>query len=446
VQTTATKTFVVDSDSHVMEPADLWEKYIEPSYRDRAIRVVEVDGAEQLVMGDGKLLVAPGALAVLGGVNIEPRSRLFDGTLKYRDACPPASYDPAARVAMLDEWGVDMGVLFPTVGILWTPEDSGLASAHCRAYNNWQADFSADIKDRVIPIAQLNYLDVDDAIKELDRCLELGFRGVFAYPEPVGSRRPGHPDFDPIWRRCAEAGIPVCLHLVVRFGSQNPIGERWYGSKLESQVAPAEINRGSLLFGLTLNGAIQLMASITSMVADGLFDRVPELKVLCVESGAGWATKSTRTPTGEARLNSGPANTCSATSGSWRNPRNGRSAVSWSWSDENTFFGARTSLTSTRPLTRRPSSMSRLLVCPPRTASGFLGGTRSSSSVWAEPKDAPRHRRCDAQLDDGAESVLYFGKDLRREQLQFTADLLVSGVIRAIAENDIAHTDLGESP
>jgi predicted TIM-barrel fold metal-dependent hydrolase len=49
------------------------------------------------------------------------------------------------------------------------------------------------------------------------------------------------------------------------------------------------MNRGSLLFGLTLNGAIQLMASITSMVADGLFDRIPELKVLCVESGAGWA-------------------------------------------------------------------------------------------------------------------------------------------------------------
>src|SRR4051812_28584061 len=120
------KTLVVDCDSHVMEPLDLWENYIDPAYRDRAIRAVEIDGVENLIMDDGKVLLPAGALAGLGGVHIEPRSRLLDGSMKYIEGCPPASYEPTARAKMLDEWGVDVGVLFPTIGIMWTTEDVGL--------------------------------------------------------------------------------------------------------------------------------------------------------------------------------------------------------------------------------------------------------------------------------------------------------------------------------
>lgn len=283
-----TKTLVIDCDSHVMEPLDLWETYIEPEYRDRAIRVVNVDGLEHLVMEDGKLLLPPGMLAGLGGADTVPRSRLFDGSMRYADACPKASYDPHARAALLDDWGVDVAVLFPTIGILWTTDDVGWASASCRAYNNWQADFSAAIPGRTAPIAQLNYLDVDEALHELDRCLGLGFRGVFAYPEPTGGRRPGHPDFDPIWARCVEANVPVCVHLVVRLGDENPLG-RWYGSKVEDVVHGREINAGGMLFSFAVGGTVQLIPAITSMIADGVFDRHPALKVVCVESGAGWA-------------------------------------------------------------------------------------------------------------------------------------------------------------
>ena len=49
-------TPVVDADSHVMEPADLWERYLEPKFRDRAIRIVETDGVEQLIMGEQVIL------------------------------------------------------------------------------------------------------------------------------------------------------------------------------------------------------------------------------------------------------------------------------------------------------------------------------------------------------------------------------------------------------
>ncbi len=285
---TSTKTLVVDCDSHVMEPLDLWERYIDPAYRDRAIRVVEVDGLEALLMDRDTMLLPPGALAALGGVSVEPRNRLFDMSMRYADSCPPSSYDPAARAAMLDDWGVDVGVLFPTIGILWTTEDVGLASAYCRAYNNWQADFSAAIPGRTAPIAQLNYLEVNEALKELDRCIDRGFRGVFVYPEPVGGRRPGHPDFDPLWARCREAGIPLCVHLVVRLGSSNPLG-RWYGSQVQDVTEAHETNNGAMLFSFSIGGTSQLIPAVTSMVADAMFDRHPDLKVVMVEAGAGWA-------------------------------------------------------------------------------------------------------------------------------------------------------------
>lgn len=273
----ANHAVVVDCDSHVMEPADLWERYLEPRYRDRAIRIVEVDGAEQLV-ADGNVIL-PMGLAGLGGANIEPRSRLrTDPSLRYADGCPSSSYDPAARARMLDSWGVDRGVLFPTIGILpWPVDDLDLLSAYARAYNTWQAEFFSAIPDRVIPIALLNLADLDGAVAELERCLDLGFRGVFLPPETVGGHKPGAAHFDPLWRRCAEAGVPLCMHVVVRFGGPAVPFASWHEAGVNS------------LFSFSLGAPGQLIPCLAAMIGDGVFDRIPDLKVLCVEAGAGWA-------------------------------------------------------------------------------------------------------------------------------------------------------------
>jgi uncharacterized protein len=267
---------LIDADSHVMEPGDLWERYLEPRYRDRAIRIVETDGVEQLVMG-GDVILA-GTLAGLGGAHVHPRNQLFNGTMRYADGCHPASYDPSARISLYDDWGVSSGVVFPTIGILPFPnDDNELASAYCRAYNTWQSEFAADAAGRVLPIAHVNLGDLDTAIAELERCLALGFKGVFVAPEPVGDIRPGDPHFDPFWQRCAEAGVPACLHVVVRFGGAGVPYEPWLRAG------------AGMVFGFSLGAPGQIIPTVASMVLDGVFDRVPSLKVLCVEAGCGWA-------------------------------------------------------------------------------------------------------------------------------------------------------------
>jgi uncharacterized protein len=69
-------SFVVDCDSHVMEPPDLWERYLESKFRDRAIRIIKdpADGLETLLIDKQPLL--KGVLAGLGGANL-PRQGLF---------------------------------------------------------------------------------------------------------------------------------------------------------------------------------------------------------------------------------------------------------------------------------------------------------------------------------------------------------------------------------
>ncbi|MCC6917988.1 MAG: amidohydrolase [Alphaproteobacteria bacterium] len=268
-------SIVIDCDAHIMEPADLWQRYLEPRYRDRAIRIEDIDGVESLIIGEQVVLA--GRLAGLGGANL-PREELATGKYRYADGCPPASYDPAARLKLMDEWGVDRAVLFPTVGILPFPtEDMDLANAYCRAYNTWQSEFHQSAGSRVIPMALVNWHDITGAAAELARCLRMGFGGVFVPPETVRGIRPGQPPFDPIWRLCDEAGVPGCLHVIVRFGGAAVSFAPWH----ETQPGP------NFTFGLGAPG--QLMPAITSLIMDGLFDRLPTLKVVSVEAGCGFA-------------------------------------------------------------------------------------------------------------------------------------------------------------
>lgn len=266
---------VIDCDSHVMEPADLWQRYLEPKFRDRAIRIEKRDGIEHLIIGQQSVL--QGVLAGLGGAHRSP-AELFAGGLTYADGCEPASYDPRARVAMLDAWGVDYGVLFPTVGILPFPvEDNELATAYCRAYNRWQKEFLDAAPNRVVPIALLNWHDVEEAARELKHCVKAGFKGVFVPPEVIDGRRPSDPHFDRLWSICEEAGIPGCLHVIVRFKPGTSAFAPWYESR------PGSI----FTFGLGATG--QIIPALAAMVTDLLFERFPKLKIVSVEAGCGFA-------------------------------------------------------------------------------------------------------------------------------------------------------------
>ncbi|MGA1675423.1 MAG: amidohydrolase family protein [Pseudomonadales bacterium] len=266
---------MIDCDAHILEPATLWEEYLEERYRDRAIRIEEVGGKERLIIGNQ--IVLEGAVAGLGGAEAD-KSALFSGRLSYRRDNPEDSFEGHARLRRMNEWGISKSVIFPTICILPFPtDDQDLANAYCRAYNNWIYDFCEADRKRLFPIAVVNWRDVAEATREFERCIQRGFRGLFVPPEMIDGRRPADPRFNSLWALCQAARVPACFHVIVRFdGSASPFGA-WHAT------SPGPI------FSFGLGGTGQLMPAIASTITDQLFERFPTLKVVSVEAGCGFA-------------------------------------------------------------------------------------------------------------------------------------------------------------
>jgi len=51
------KGLIVDADGHVLEPADTWQKYIEPRYRDHATRIDQDERGWEVLMFDNKPII-----------------------------------------------------------------------------------------------------------------------------------------------------------------------------------------------------------------------------------------------------------------------------------------------------------------------------------------------------------------------------------------------------
>lgn len=276
---TTPDTYILDADAHVLEPPDLWERYLEDEYKDRAIKIVHPpEGGEQLVI-DNEVLM-PGGLAGLGGVELD-RSKIFrQPGFTYLDGAPRASMYGPDRLQLFDDWGVHAGLALPTVGILWDVDDVALGNAYARAYNTWMhEEFQAADRQRIIAAAHLHLKDPATALEELRLRLKQGFRAVFLPPERIDGKPFVHPDFDPLWHEIEDAGVPLVLHVIVRF-------KRRGGSFVNDWYEQGQANP---LFTFGLGATYQIVPAACSMIVDGLFDKFPRLKVFCVEAGAGWA-------------------------------------------------------------------------------------------------------------------------------------------------------------
>ena len=109
---------VIDADGHVLEPADTWLKYLDPSFRDRAIRIARDEQGYEVLLIDGQpLKTLRGQLGALGGINMDTAKLLTRGEISYAEGSPPGSYDPVARLRVMDGEGIDAVLLYPTIGI-----------------------------------------------------------------------------------------------------------------------------------------------------------------------------------------------------------------------------------------------------------------------------------------------------------------------------------------
>ena len=276
------KAVTVDADGHVLEPATLWEDYLEPEYRDRAIRIKKDEENLEYLEIDGKKSISSqgggfGAFASNGSAETLKR---FSGPEKitWEEAMPPGGGDPHERIKVMDQDGIDIAFLYPSLGISWEQEceDSKLTAACCRAYNNWMIDFCKPYPDRLKSIAHISLIDIDEAAKEARRVAKLGVTGVFLFSRPPWhhGRSFGSPENDPYWAELQDLGLAVGIHVVV--------GPEFMGSTM----FPDGRNEPGAWHDIVLSLDVQV--AFTSFVMEGILERFPRLKVLILETGAGW--------------------------------------------------------------------------------------------------------------------------------------------------------------
>ena len=276
---------VIDADGHVLEPPDVWERYVDPAYRARAIRVRRgADGRDALeIDGRPARLTTPEMLGGLGGMG-KSLEELAAACLagRYAESAPAAATDPAARLALLDRDGIAKALLYPSLGLQWEAEvdDPAYALAHARAYNRWIEEFCAGSGGRLFPVAHLILGDATDAARELRRAVRAGARGGFLLPFTLSGVPHGHPDHDPLFAAAEELDVPIAIHTGVDPPARD-LHRRFTGL-----TWPDGVLHGIWYLQLMFAQAVQQAFSTFFLYAT--FDRFPRLKLVVLEAGAGW--------------------------------------------------------------------------------------------------------------------------------------------------------------
>jgi predicted TIM-barrel fold metal-dependent hydrolase len=256
--------WMLSSDSHVMEPPDLWSA-APASLADRAPRVEAGDDADWWVI-DGQRMFSF-SVATKAGLRFEGQDRLV---VDYRFSdVRPGAYLPDAHLADNETDGVWGSVLYPSVAtMLYGLDDGAAVRTLARIYNDWLTEWCSHARDRLRAIALLDVDDVAGAVEELERSRARGAAGALIPVSPPATRPYTDPAYEPLWAAAADLGVPLSLHIA----TNRPPGEwRILWSQWGFQAADRFVRD-----------------SIAQLIFSGVFERHPALRVVSVEHEASW--------------------------------------------------------------------------------------------------------------------------------------------------------------
>jgi predicted TIM-barrel fold metal-dependent hydrolase len=284
-----------DADNHYYEAPDAFTRHVPPAMQARCVQWAEVNGRKHHLVG-GRLaravsnptwnpIAKPGAIAdYLRG---NPERKDPKDLLGEREPLPDYYMSRDARVAKVEEQGLEGVWLFPTLGVLYEEllgDDTEAVTTLFRAFNRWvEDDWGCNYKGKIFGAPYVSLCDVEFACEELEWALERDARVVCMRPSAVRTRddgwlSPSHPKFDPFWSRVDEAGITVVVHAsdsgytthgYVRDG----FSASGFGGPMLPNIKHFNIERAAYDFLITL-------------CFERLFERFPNLRVASVENGA----------------------------------------------------------------------------------------------------------------------------------------------------------------
>ena len=262
---------IIDADGHVLEPVDIWDRYMDPAYRARAPRLfVDHDGKERLRVED-KVLGGSKGLGLIGAIGA--RQGVTSDSIRYVEG-RPGGFDPHERIKDMDLAGIDAAFLYPSLGLFTgAVQEPQLSASVCRAYNRWLADYCRPYPDRLFGVAMLPMQSIDLAIEEMRYARrELGMRGGFLRPNPYNGRMIHHPDYEPFWAEAQELDFCIGFHEGGSSGMPTVGVDRFEG-------------RGARHI---ISHTMEMMLVCLGVIWGGVCDRFPKVRIGFLEAGGGW--------------------------------------------------------------------------------------------------------------------------------------------------------------
>ena len=272
---------VIDADAHLYEQRSVWLDHTEAANRHLALSIVDDElGYSWLSLGDRRIEVlgvhGPGDNEQSG----EFRTRLRMGLPPEHgyDDMPASYWDPDARVAVLDDAGIDETILLPNCGIMWEralEDDLAATTVNMRAWNRWAASIAGAGGGRVHPVGHVTLRDVAWLEEELESLAAAGARAAMLAPALVDGRRPSHPDHERAWAAFAAHEIAPVFHI----GQYRmPFDDAW--------------NEGDPDWSNPVLSSVFMWTAPAMTLADlaarGVLARHPELRIGVIELMSAW--------------------------------------------------------------------------------------------------------------------------------------------------------------
>ncbi|HLO15865.1 MAG TPA: amidohydrolase family protein [Anaerolineales bacterium] len=270
---------VIDADAHMHEPRDLWERYVEPKYRDRVPKVAFMDGNRMVYEPDGNIIKKD----ELQQGPAESANRAMEE--KYGEAFRQW-WSPEIRLKDMDNLGWDVQVILPTgnngnFAYRVALKDLELGAAMCRAYNNWARDYCSKDPKRLKFVAILPGGDIGEMVKEGRRAVEkLGAVSVRNPLLPEGKWL-HDPENDRLWELACELDFPISAHGEYREHRFQPFRKLEGNRRNPLQLALRGLDHA-------LGFPCDNMNTMGHFIFTGILERFPRLRLGVLESNAGW--------------------------------------------------------------------------------------------------------------------------------------------------------------
>ncbi len=237
-------------------------------------------GFEVLISSDSHVMEPPNTVKERVAAALREQAPAFP-QLKVGESFQthPGGSDPNSRIKEMETDGLSAEVLFPTYLLPhFAMDDAKLQEACFRAYNDWLIEYCQVAPKRLIGIAAIAVYNIDEAVKELERCAKGGMKGSIIWQAP-------HPDlpfksehYNKFWAASQDLNMPVHLHILTGHGYHK---KSVFGT--ENERKGVEHYRGSVNLKLQ-----EIISAYFEIIFYGILDRYPKLRFVSVENEIGW--------------------------------------------------------------------------------------------------------------------------------------------------------------